>query len=430
MCKCIYCNSDDLNVSDIIPFALTGCKITKRFICCKHNKYTNDHYEKIAIKNLDFFRNALGLTTRDGERIKYNADLVIDGVKIPNVRISDRASLYEDKKRLFPTEHNGQKVLIGNVDLLGKKKGVSTEEIKPIDMSNAIASIKFSIANLLASKEMIFTIAKIAYEWHCYVNNVCDFKVTKYGDIVHYILGENNADFVEVVIDGHVYQAIDELSDFGTHSLFEYVDIDGYFYVILCFWGIIAYKVRIYNTHMLNNKITNTYDLYMYRLDGTKGQTSFGTSGKSHFTSLPPSQAINKHHKSFISRLDQLTKTTVLSFSTMKQLVKELRQAISEYKRNPDNIARFLDYESSKRIIAIRILKILTEHKDEYDYSITFNENIKNILQTKEIFVMGEDENSSFITDLVSLHNKGMLLSTVNDGLSMFDSICKNELQE
>ena len=46
MCRCIYCNSDDLSVSDIISYALTGAKLTKRFVCHKHNKFTNDNYEK------------------------------------------------------------------------------------------------------------------------------------------------------------------------------------------------------------------------------------------------------------------------------------------------------------------------------------------------------------------------------------------------
>lgn len=46
MCRCIYCNSDDLSVSDIISYVLTGAKLTKRFVCHKHNKFTNDNYEK------------------------------------------------------------------------------------------------------------------------------------------------------------------------------------------------------------------------------------------------------------------------------------------------------------------------------------------------------------------------------------------------
>ena len=65
--KCIYCNSEDeLTSSDIITYAITGAKLTKSFVCKTHNAFTNDNYEKKFVADLDFFRNQLGLTTRDG----------------------------------------------------------------------------------------------------------------------------------------------------------------------------------------------------------------------------------------------------------------------------------------------------------------------------------------------------------------------------
>lgn len=97
MCKCIYCNSDDLSVSDIISYALTGAKLTKKFVCKKHNKFTNDNYEKTTIANLDFIRSSLGLAERKGAEIKYKANVDIDGMFIPNVWVSGN----KDKKRLI-----------------------------------------------------------------------------------------------------------------------------------------------------------------------------------------------------------------------------------------------------------------------------------------------------------------------------------------
>lgn len=39
--KCIYCNDDKhLTVSDIIPAALTGAKLRKKFVCHTHNSFT------------------------------------------------------------------------------------------------------------------------------------------------------------------------------------------------------------------------------------------------------------------------------------------------------------------------------------------------------------------------------------------------------
>ena len=152
MCKCIYCNSsDNLTVSDIIPF------------------------EKDIIKNMNFFRNSLGLYERSGGEIKYKADLTISGHKITNIDISDRISIYEDKKRLFQVEKDGQKSLIGNIDVLRKKKGVEEKDIKVLDMKDAVVSVTFSFEEIFASEKMLLTIAKIAYEWHCYINNIFEF---------------------------------------------------------------------------------------------------------------------------------------------------------------------------------------------------------------------------------------------------------------
>ena len=54
--KCIYCNNDsDLTVSDIIPYALTGAKLKKRFVCKEHNGFTNDNYEKQLMKMVKRF---------------------------------------------------------------------------------------------------------------------------------------------------------------------------------------------------------------------------------------------------------------------------------------------------------------------------------------------------------------------------------------
>ena len=79
--KCIYCNSEtELTSSDIITYAITGAKLTKSFVCKTHNALTNDNYEKKFVGDLDFFRNHLGFSTRDGKPIQYMADISVDGL--------------------------------------------------------------------------------------------------------------------------------------------------------------------------------------------------------------------------------------------------------------------------------------------------------------------------------------------------------------
>ena len=112
MYKCIYCNSMDLTVSDIISCALTGKKLTRRFVCKEHNAFTNNNFEKSAIENLAFFRNVLGLTDRCGNIVKYKADIIIDGIVLPNVKITDRSAFYENRQILYRSEIDGKKSLV------------------------------------------------------------------------------------------------------------------------------------------------------------------------------------------------------------------------------------------------------------------------------------------------------------------------------
>lgn len=119
--KCIYCNSEvELTSSDIITYAITGAKLTKSFVCKTHNAFTNDNYEKKYVADLDFFRNHLGLTTRDGKPIQYKADISIDGTEMHNVKISNRASLYAPKDVVAGVDDNGHKILMAPMERINK----------------------------------------------------------------------------------------------------------------------------------------------------------------------------------------------------------------------------------------------------------------------------------------------------------------------
>lgn len=328
MCRCIYCNSDDLSVSDIISYALTGAKLTKRFVCHKHNKFTNDNYEKKAIANLDFIRSSLGLTERKGTEIKYKANMDIDGISIHNVWVSGkRSAIYEDKKRLFHAERNGQKVLIGNIDKLKQIKGVTENNIEILDMSNSKLNTTFSLKTLFASEEMLRTISKIAYEWYCYIYGINNFECEEYKDIVDCVLLEKPVEnFVEICVDNGLDYALGQFCYPGDNGLFAYEDIDGYKYVIFDFWGIVCYKIRIGKSAASNFQDTHMYHLFIYGIDSRKAETYFGTIGNSSFISLPAVDAIKVYKTVFIQKLADLISTKTLSLERVKQEVDELEK--------------------------------------------------------------------------------------------------------
>ncbi len=159
--KCIYCNSEEeLTSSDIISFGITGAKLTKSFVCHTHNAFTNDNYEKIFIDNLNFFRNQLGLHTREGQEIQYTADLTIEGKDIHNVKISDKASIYNPKQVVRGYDDNGKKVLLAPVEKLKKIKAGTIENVDTSD----VMLHKVISPDYFFDYHAIHSIAKIAYE--------------------------------------------------------------------------------------------------------------------------------------------------------------------------------------------------------------------------------------------------------------------------
>ena len=429
MCKCIYCNSEDLTVSDIISCALTGTKLTRKFVCHEHNSFTNDNFEKAAIAHLEFFRSALGLTERKGTKIKYKADLIIDEISIPNISVSDRASIYDDKKRLFPAEQNGSKVLIGNIDKLKQKKGVKDEEIETLDMSTTTISVKFSLQQLLASDEMLRTVAKIAYEWHCYIHNINSFVSENYQEIVDCILMKKDvSNFVEICVAYDLDVAMSQMCYLGSNGLFEYTGTDGYRYVIFDFWGIILYKIRIYDTHASNLNKHNKLELFLYDVDGGKRKIIFESIGLLQIESKIPEKAIQANHDAYIKKLEELVSTTVLTIRKMRQLVDELKKALLLYEKDPHDFSRLVDYESNNRVNTIKMLLFLSENRKNYSFDKDFSENIKLIYNIEDTIVTTVEDKNVYLKELLKLHDQGKLASAIEEGINFFEQIYSNEI--
>ena len=423
MCKCIYCNStDDLTVSDIIPYALTGAKLTKKFVCNEHNSFTNDNFEKYVIQNLNFFRNSLGLSERSGRKIKFKADLTISGYQIPNINISDRASIYEDKKRLFGIKKNGKQSYIGNIEVLRRKKGVDENNIELLDNTDVVISTNVSLEKIFSSTIMLLTIAKIAYEWYCYQHNINEFVEKRYQNIVDGILMRNDiTNFVEIIIDRNLYIALDEITVYGTHTLFEYVDKVGDVYVVMAFWNVVAYKVKVCSNDNSNTSMTNIYKVFMYNIDGTKDEKEFVVCGICDFLSMPARECIKEFHRAFLSRTEDLLKTLVLTFSKVTALTEELEIAFVRYKQS-NNFAQLVDYENNKRVTIIQLLELLFDNRMSYDKKKSFNENLHTIYKQKCVLV-DVKENQEYLRHLLKLHENNTLSKYMEKWINNFKQL-------
>lgn len=435
--KCIYCNAEkELTSSDIITSAITGAKLTKSFVCHEHNAFTNDKYEKRFSADLAFFRNHLGLFTRDGKDIQYKADLLAEGTKINNVKISNRKSLYKPKNVIVGTSSEGDKLLLVPKDKEEKfDKTNKTWKRFTVDLSDVIIHKSFS-PDVFLGFYAVHSIAKIAYEWYCYINNIEEFN-ENYHEIVDYILGEIDNDIVEIVSAPIFYEAMDQLSEPGTNSCFQYDDIDGYRYVIFNLWNVIAYKVKIcisqkaipLKTEFLRLK------LYMYHIDGTKDDAYFGLISlngniKPTFSATLPQNMTNEAWEAFVKRIENIMSTIVMSLNTLKREVDSIASELKKYDEGKIDFGQLLDFGGNNITATIDIIDKLYANKDKYDTSKSFSQNMQIILQSDKnnVKTVAMEEKESFIANWVEMDKNKTLSDYLWKRINTFNDIYKSEI--
>lgn len=423
--KCIYCNEEtELTVSDIIPFALTGAKVKRQFVCKKHNNFTNQHYESKTIAQLDFFRNRLGLTERDGDPVRYHAELNIGEYTIPNADISDHTSILGKHKRFFKTkDKNGRKILIGDRNELLKIKGATNDKIKDVSTTDVSVVSRVNLQTLFISSPVLHTVAKIAYEWHCFINDIETFEEEKYKDIVSYILSpENNNHPVEIVVDDNTWSLMDKFSQTGSNMLFEYRDIDGNTYVIFGFWGVIIYKIKICTNG--NEQLTdvNCYNSYFYHVDGTNSGTMFAVYGIPHIISENCSDALSRLCEEIKVRLQSFGERDISKEYVLKNINK-IQELLPKYKLGKCTIAELLDFEHEDRVIPLYIIEQLLYNREKYSTSKSFTENMQEILDCKDKFIFTNDRIKSVLKRYMDMDQDGTFSNMIEKAISFFESL-------
>lgn len=432
MMKCVYCNSEvELTSSDIITYAITGAKLTKSFVCKTHNAFTNDNYEKKFVADLDFFRNQLGLTTRDGKPIQYKADLSIAGTEIHNVKLSDRESLYAPKDVVAGTDIEGNKILMAPMERLEK---ISKGKVASVNISDVIVH-KTVGSNDFIGYHAIHSMAKMAYEWYCYINNIEEYK-EEYQKIVDYILGKTEQEVVDIIINGNYYWAIDHLSEIGTNSFFQYDDLDGYRYVVIDFWKTIAYRIRICKSpnDCLKKVRTLPVILYLYHIDGSKTQQVFGVvlleeNKQAYFETIRPQNITADIWRIFASRIGKIMSTMVLSIHILKREVKNLSTKLDKYDAGKIDVTVLLGFEENNIVTTIDILSQLYLNKGKYDMKKTFNQNLPAVLNLdSDTIGRTQEDKKKFVQLLVDKDKDNELSEYIRNGINFFNEIYENEM--
>ena len=423
--KCIYCNTEnDLTSSDIISYALTGAKLSKSFVCHEHNAFTNDNFEKKFISDLDFFRNELGLLTREANMIKFLGDIIIENEVIKEIKLSDRKSLYNPKSGIVTGKNSdNEKVLFGTKKAFEKMKGKS---FYPIDSSKTVMRKTIS-SDIFYSHEALHTIAKISYEWFCYNNGIEEYIDTNYKDIVDYILNRNDDSFVQLVTDENHYLSVDKMSDIGTNSLYQYDDSDGYTYVIFNLWNTVSYKTKICRTiNKINSKIDNLY-LDKYSIDGSKSVVPFAIfsfNGKFSIASIDVNSIDVDIWGFFAKRLNEIITTFIITIYSLKKYADTISNNLNKFENNLIDIAELLAYEEPNTIVTIKLMELISKNKQLYNQAKSFNENLHSFIDTSEGKVKISDEQvKEYIKYLLVLNDNNKLIGFLKTIISDFNDI-------
>lgn len=425
--KCIYCNDEtNLTISDIIPAALTGAKLRKKFVCRVHNSFTNDHYEKAMIRQLDIFRNRIGLTERDGDPVRFSANLTIgEYTSQKNIIVSDNSSIM-DSDRLFRMEDKqGNTVLVGPKNKLLKINRVEPNKIIDLPLEDISISSKVDIRDLFISETVLHAVAKIAYEWHCYINDVEEFQEDTYGMITSYILNpEQENTLVNIVNDAYVKEVADRFSRTGSNMLFEYNDSNGNIYVIFCLWNVITYKVKI-GVHNKKPSMVHCPIAYFYHADGSQNGVMFGVYGNFHVNAISPNVGISKLCSEIKFRLSKLGERD-LSKEYLQNCIAKISKKLPAYEERKISIADLLDFDHEDRIIPVYILEQIYTHRDEYLPTEDFYKNMQRILRVNDRYVLTKETVKEIIERYLSMDCDGTFIIMLNQAIKFFEAIYKD----
>ena len=429
--KCIYCNAEtDLSVSDIIPAALTGAKLKKRFVCRTHNLFTNDNYEGIMIHQLDIFRNRIGLTERDGDPVRYYGDLAIgDYTSEKKIELSDNKSIMDSDRLFRMKDTQGRTTLVGPKDKLLKIKGATEEKITDLPLSDISISSIINIRDVFISESTLHAVAKIAYEWHCFINDVEEFDKDKYSSITSYILDPKQTNtIVEIVTDAYVATLSDQFSRTGTNMLFEYQDSDGYTYVVFSLWNVIIYKIKVCSHSEKNTNGIHCPTAYFYHTDGTQNGTIFAVVGSFRVIAMSPDNGLATLSQEIKNRLSKLGERD-LSREYLQNCIAKISKSLPAYQEHRITIADLLDFEHEDRIIPVYILEQIYSHKDEYLPSEDFYRNMQRILQTDNRFVFTKDTAKKILERYLVMDREGTFATLLYKAIEFFETTCSGKSQ-
>lgn len=268
MTRCIYCNAtEDLSDSDIIPDGLTNAKITNKNVCrIPHNNNFSNQFESYVINSLATLRDKLDIKTKSNKYPETEYEVSIGDFSAKK-KGTKNSTLIGEKV----LSDNKKNMKVGPLDIIEQiAKKIDNAKTTELDINPIEIETKFRLEpEVFFNQKTKRLMAKIAYEWYCRHNNIDEF-YSEFKNITDYICDENTSvdDLVTYIKDPEIYSFIDNICESGSHMLFLYTDSENAVRVVISFFGICVYNVKLLDT--VSNKFKNNFMYQEFQVSSNK----------------------------------------------------------------------------------------------------------------------------------------------------------------
>ncbi len=424
--KCIYCGSNDLSRSDIIPDALTNGKIINPCVCrIKHNSKFSDLFEDDVIKAFAVFTNELDVKSSKGSKYApYDATIGIAGDQY-KAKVSSGTEVFSGNKVLKSADG---KSLIGPLDEIKKIKVAKETDIKIVNVNEEIVEQRINLDLAIFFSESIYRLAsKIAYEWFCLRNKIED-KYDQFEDIINFITeGQKKREIVDIVSNKELYEYLNNLAGFGSHVLLSYEGTDGYIHVIVSLFGIVMYDVSVCK----NNELCKSIALFqMVTLDAKQKWFAYSDikdleeDFSNSFNEVKIGPVVCKVPK---DPTDDILNEK-LSYINMYDYLQQLSLTNDTQSLIPILLKGIKDVLQASALTMRGLRRFIKEHRDYIDSRKGLNPkatNKKSIFLFYLLYIVGRND---YINSLMDLNN--YLRQNIGEGeIQVTEEVTNNYLQ-
>lgn len=96
----------------------------------------------------------------------------------------------------------------------------------------------------------------------------------------------------------------------------------------------------------------------------------------------------------------------------------------TNYQAKKISIAELLDFEHEDRIIPVYILEQIYTHRDEYQTSENFYQNMQRILRTNDRFFLTKETVKEILNRYLKMDSDGTFITMLKDAFLYFYSTC------